>query len=185
MACFSQTQAHAHNIVSLKAEAGVEVNYRGIRGADLYVELGASQLLELCRRSGNHTPPKALPLPVRRNGKIVQPAAMPVIAHHNRSNNLLINCAYQKQVGLHLQLEPDVMARVVPRHNQVAAVPKLHNLFLVAGLIRPDVDVGAGHGHPLYMAVQPGRLHAALPRSPRIRVTALIARWSCPLHLEQ
>ncbi len=57
------------------------------------------------------------------HGQIIDPAAVPVIAGHNRCHDTTADGAHKKQVGLDLEFHFDIFFRFILRDHQVTAMP--------------------------------------------------------------
>src|SRR4051794_37135711 len=95
-----------------------------VAGADLDVDLRAAEGEQTVLDVSEETAADASPLPARRDGDVVDPAAVAVIAGHRGGHQLAPVLAHEEQLGLHRQLALDVLARVVPGPGQAALLPE-------------------------------------------------------------
>ncbi|EJK89947.1 hypothetical protein UUU_30670 [Klebsiella pneumoniae subsp. pneumoniae DSM 30104 = JCM 1662 = NBRC 14940] len=54
---------------------------------------------------------------------------MTVISAHHRADHFAIHFRHQKQADVVIQLALNIHLRIVPRAQQIAALPQRHNLF--------------------------------------------------------
>src|SRR5438132_5721358 len=80
----------------------------------------------------------ATPAQLRVDREVVHRAAMAVVAGHDRGDEAAVFGADEKQLPLHAELARDVLARIVPRPGQLAALPEGGDCRLVVRLERPD-----------------------------------------------
>src|SRR5438067_7552150 len=80
----------------------------------------------------------AAPAQLRIDREVVHRAAMAVVAGHDRGDDAAVFGAHEKQLVLHAELARDVLARIVPRPGQIAALPEGDDRRLVVRLERPD-----------------------------------------------
>ena len=80
----------------------------------------------------------AAPAQLRVDREVVHRAAMAVVAGHDRGDEAAVFGADEKQLALHAELARDVLARIVPRPGQLAALPEGDDCRLVIRLERPD-----------------------------------------------
>jgi len=68
------------------------------------------------------------------NRQVVDPAAMPLVADHDRADDLAGLDSHKKQVGANRQLAGDILPRIVPGPRQSALFPKPYDgLFIRLG----------------------------------------------------
>ena len=80
----------------------------------------------------------APPPVVGRHSQVVDPPPMSVIADHDGGDDEVVQGAHQEEIGLDLQLEPDVAPGVVRRHHQVAAVPQHDDRLFIGRSVGPN-----------------------------------------------
>lgn len=80
-----------------------------------------------------------LPLMLRGNRQVVEPAAMSLITCHDGGNNLAIKHPYQKEIGPHGPFALNILLRGIPGTNQVTASPKQDDRLFVLRLKGPDL----------------------------------------------
>jgi hypothetical protein len=110
-----QSLSKAHNVVGRVAESFIESDDVGVARTNLEIDLGTAVSEESRFRCPHQKPADSLSPKGRGNSKVVDPAAMPIVARHHRPDDGVSGRGYKEQVRLDLLLALDVPARVVPR----------------------------------------------------------------------
>ena len=61
---------------------------------------------------------------IRRDGQIIDPTAVTLVAAHDGRYQLPIDRAEQQQFAIYFYLALDILARVIPGHAQAALLPQ-------------------------------------------------------------
>jgi hypothetical protein len=78
------------------------------------------------------------------DGKIVQPAAMALVAGHDAGDQTVPDLADQKARGIDVQFALDVGHWIISRNYQSAGVPASDDVCVVAGSVDANPQFGVG-----------------------------------------
>lgn len=134
--------SQADYVVDDEAEVLVEGDDFVIGGADLEIDLGAAEVAQQSFCLGHDLSAEAVALMIRRDGKVIDPAAVAFIAGHGGGDDGFIQHADQEQLRVHLKLACDVLFRIVGGTHQSALLPEGDDGGFVRRLVGADVHVG-------------------------------------------
>ena len=105
-----------------------------IRGgfADLQVDFRAAHRGQRRLTMGKQSAVIAFVMIFRQYRKIIQPAAMPIIAEHGSSDGGLGMTANKKQLRLNRQFAGNISPRIVPRPRQFTSPPDSNNCIRIS-----------------------------------------------------
>src|SRR4051794_7433656 len=134
-----QSFAHADDVVGPVTDGAIELDYLRVGGSDLKVDLRTPNLREQALGLRHHRTTQAAAALIRIDGEIIDPPAMALVTRHHRRENLVIDDSDEKQLRVDLHLSCDVVVRIVPRSQQIAAPPEVNHVRFVGDLERADV----------------------------------------------
>lgn len=118
-----ESLAERDDIVPREPELRVEGDRAGVRRANLKVDLGAPEFGEPRLRELHQHPAEAGALEGRRDGQIVDPAAVPLVADHHGPGNRDVRLMHEEEFRLECELPRDIALGHVPGHDESARVP--------------------------------------------------------------
>ena len=122
---------HADYLIHGVADIPIELNDRLICGPELQVDFRTAGSTQQSFCFFNNGPGMTAAAMLGRNRQVIQPATMAFVSGHDAGDYLTVEFAYQKQVGPNGELAPDILAWIIPRTNQIAALPQRNDCGLV------------------------------------------------------
>jgi len=141
-----KTLAEADDIIVFEADSPVEREDLGIGASNLEVDLGAACGAKTSLGLGHQLSADPFPSVLRIHGEVVDPTAMSVITRHDRADDpaLRLIVCNKEHLRLYLPFAADVATGIVPRNDQSALGPQLHNGLLIAWLKRSNLHLLLG-----------------------------------------
>ena len=119
----------------------VELDNAVIGSPNLQIDFRAACLPQQPLRFVHYGSPKTKALVLWRNRHVIEPPTMPLVTRHRRRHNLTSQHPDREQIRPHPEFAAHILARVIPRPDQIALPPQRHHFFHVLKLEGANLHV--------------------------------------------